>query len=222
MHEFMQSQVTAGPGWEAFFDLSKYLEYALILVTSTVSGFLLAYHPINLRRPASLEDIELRKTLIIYTTVGALIAIICTANPSMAFVIFGIGGLMRFRTNLEASKSTGHAIMGTVVGLCWGLELQLVAAFATVYFWAMIFAMERNVVMSLAVGGVKINDMPASSEEYRKAVASLGCRMLSQEKNFKKVQTTYVFRLPRKVTIEQVALAVDKIPENLRGTPDWP
>jgi len=114
-------------------------QYGLILVEATLSAILLAYHPIYRGRPKTMEDLELAKTLIIYSVAGALISIICTAAPSMAFVIFGIGGLMRFRTNLDSSKSTGHAIIGTLVGLCWGLGLELVAVLATVFFWAMIF-----------------------------------------------------------------------------------
>ena len=120
-------EVTIGPGWEAFTDPARYWQYGLILVAATISGTVLAYHPVYRGRPASMEALELRKTLIIYTAVGALIAIICTVNATMAFVIFGIGGLMRFRTQLGASKSTGYAIMGTLVGLCWGLGLEMIA-----------------------------------------------------------------------------------------------
>ncbi len=216
------TQVSLGPGWEAFQDPQLYIQYALILLAATASGAILAYHPIYRGRPASMEDLELKKTLIIYTAVGALIAIICTVNPSMAFVIFGIGGLMRFRTNLGASKSTGHAIMGTLVGLCWGLGLQMVAVFATVFFWLMILFLERASIVELTVGGVKIPKMGPSTEAYREALAKAGCTVSSHSKNFKKVQMTFVFRLPGKVSLESVINSVDNIPEELKGTPDWP
>ena len=151
--------LTAGPGLAAFTDPLKWLQYALILVEATLSGVVLAYPPIYLGRPKSMEDLELAKTLIIYSVAGALISIIGTASPSMAFVSFGIGGLMRFRTNLDSSKSTGHAIIGTLVGLCWGLGLELVAVLATAFFWAMIFFLERATVVELIVGGVKVAQM---------------------------------------------------------------
>jgi hypothetical protein len=214
--------LTQGPGLAAFADPMKWVQYALVLVEATLSGVVLAYHPIYIGRPKSMEDLELAKTLIIYSVAGALISIICTAAPSMAFVIFGIGGLMRFRTNLDSSKSTGHAIIGTLVGLCWGLELQLVAALATAFFWAMIFFLERATVVELIVGGVKIAQMSTAAEAYREAIARAGCRVSAHHKNFKKGEMRFVFKLPRKLAIEKVIAEVEKIPEELRGTPDWP
>jgi hypothetical protein len=214
--------LTAGPGLAAFADPLKWLQYALILVEATLSGVVLAYHPIYLGRPKSIEDLELAKTLIIYSVAGALISIICTASPSMAFVIFGIGGLMRFRTNLDSSKSTGHAIIGTLVGLCWGLGLELVAVLATAFFWLMIFFLERATVVELVVGGVKVAQMAPAAEAYREAIGRAGCRVGAHHKNFKKGEMAFVFKLPRKIAIEKVIAEVDKIPEELRGTPDWP
>jgi len=214
--------LTQGPGLAAFADPMKWIQYALILVEATLSGAVLAYHPVYFGRPKSMEDLELAKTLIIYSVAGALISIICTAAPTMAFVIFGIGGLMRFRTNLDSSKSTGHAIIGTLVGLCWGLGLELVAVLATVFFWGMIFFLERATVVELIVGGVKVAQMLAATEAYREAIAKAGCRVSAHHKNFKKGEMKFVFKLPRKLTIEKVIAEVDKIPEELRGTPDWP
>lgn len=214
--------VTLGPGWEAFFYLDQYWRYGFALIAATISGVILAYHPIYRSRRPTMESLELAKTLIIYTVVGALIAVICSVNHSMAFVIFGIGGLMRFRTNLDDSKNTGHAIIGTLVGLCWGLELQLAAVLATIYFWIMIYFLERSQIMELQVGGVTISNMPESTHAYREAFSENGCTILSCSKNFKKSQMTFIYRLPKHVTLEQLAASVDKIDESLRGTPDWP
>ena len=77
-------EVSMGPGFEAFLDPQRYWQYGFILLAATLSGTSLAYHPVYKSRPRTFESIELAKTLIIYTVVGALIAIICTVNPSMA------------------------------------------------------------------------------------------------------------------------------------------
>ena len=218
----MPDHLTMGPGWEAFLNSDRYWHYGLILLLATCSGAALAYHPVYRGRPANVEDLELKKTLIVYSSVGALIAIICTVSPSMAFVIFGIGGLMRFRTQLGASKSTGHAIMGTLVGLCWGLGLQMVAVFATVYFWVMIYIMERTNTIELNVGGVKIENMGPATEAYRKAITRAGAKIFSVSKNFKKAQMTFVFKHSNRIPIEDVISSVERIPDTLKGTPDWP
>lgn len=212
----------AGPGWQALLDPSLYLKHGFTLVAATAAGAALAYHPVYRGRPASMEMVELRKALIIYAAVGALIAIICTVSPSMAFVIFGIGGLMRFRTDLGASKTTGHAIMATLVGLCFGLGLQAVAVLATVYFWIAIFVLERTRTLELSVGGVAVSDMGPSAEAYRKAFTETNVQVLSHAKNFKKGFMTFVLKVPRAGALEAVVAAVQRIPADLRGTPDWP
>ncbi|MDH5674880.1 MAG: hypothetical protein OEZ06_22310 [Myxococcales bacterium] len=215
-------EVKLGPGWAAFAEPEHYLHYAAILCAATLSGAIIAYHPVHRGRPLMLEDLEQRKTLIIYSVVGALIAIICSVNPSMAFVIFGIGGLLRFRTDVGASKHTGHTIMGALIGLCWGLGLELVAVFATGFFWVMVYVLELSSVVELNVGGVAVAQMAKAAEAYRVAIEQAGARLTAQRKNFKKPQMSFVMRLPRGCTVEDVARRVAEIPEELRGTPDWP
>jgi hypothetical protein len=210
-----------GPGWSGFSKPELYLKFTMILVAATASSALLAFHPVYRGRPTSLADLDLRKTLIIYGIVGALIAVICSVSPPMAFVIFGIGGLMRFRTDVGASKDTGHTIIATLVGLCWGLGLELVAALATVYCWIIIFALERSRPIELTVGGVGIPEMGRAAEAYRDAIKRTGGRVLGHAKDFKRSQMTFVFRLPRHSSEEALAREVAVIPDQLRGTPDW-
>jgi hypothetical protein len=214
------TELKLGPGWAAFTDGTLYLRFAVILLAATLSSTFLAYHPVYRRRGISLEDLELRKTLIIYGVVGAMIAVICTASPSMAFVIFGIGGLMRFRTDVGASKHTGHTIMATLIGLCWGLGLELVAALATVFFWLMIFVLEAAPPNELRVAGVELSEMNRTVEAYSDAIVRAGGRMLGHSKDFKRAQLTFVFAMPRSVSEEDLRVELARIPEGLRGTPD--
>jgi hypothetical protein len=213
--------LSLGPGWEAFLEPEQYRHAGLVLITATFSGIILAFHPVYRARSLTLEDIEQRKTVVLYSSVGALIAIICTVAPSMAFVIFGIGGLMRFRTNTGESKTTGHTIMGTLIGLCWGLGLQLVAVLATLYFWLMILVLEHVRVERLVIGGVETQNMARAAEAYREALSRAGCRVLGHSKSFKKGQMSFTLRLPRNFGIDDVSRAASEIPPELRGVFDW-
>ena len=215
-------KLSIGPGWHAFAEPEQYLHAALVLLTATLSGLVLAFHPVYRGRPISLVDLEQRKTLVLYSSVGALIAIICTIAPSMAFVIFGIGGLMRFRTNTGESKATGHTIMGTLIGLCWGLGLQLVAALTTLYFWVMIYLLEAVRIEQLVVAGVDQAHWGRAADAYREALGQAGCRVLGHSKNFKKGQITFTLRVPRTFTSDEVNRALSNIPSELRGPFDWP
>jgi hypothetical protein len=119
-----------------------------------------------------------------------------------------------------ASKDTGHTIMATLIGLCWGLGLELVAALATVFFWIMIFVLESSPAVELTVGGVSVPDMGRSAAAYCDAIERAGGRVLGQAKDFKRTQLRFVFRLPRPMT-DDLAKLIAAIPEPLRGTPDW-
>ncbi|HEX4352458.1 MAG TPA: hypothetical protein VHZ95_06080 [Polyangiales bacterium] len=213
--------LTAGPGWDAFSQPDQYLHAAMVLLAATASGAILANHPVYRGRPVTLDTLEQRKTIIIYSSVGALIAIICTVAPSMAFVIFGIGGLMRFRTNLGESTTTGQTIMGTLIGLCWGLGLQLVGAIATLYFWGMIYLLEAATIHKLTIGIATAN-MQRSADAYREVLTRAGCRILGHGKSFKKGQMNFVVRMRRGLGSDEVFRALSAIPDDLRGTLDWP
>jgi hypothetical protein len=213
--------LTTGPGWEAFSDPHQYWGAALVLLAATASGAMLAYHPVYRGRPLTLDILEQRKTIIIYSSVGALIAIICTVAPSMAFVIFGIGGLMRFRTNTGESTVTGQTIMGTLIGLCWGLGLQLVAVLATVYFALMIYVLEAAPIKKVTIG-IDTPQMHRAAELYRDALIRADCRILAHGKSFKKSQMHFVLKVPPHFGAEEAMRAFADIPEDLRGTVDWP
>ena len=86
----------------------------------------------------------------------------------------------------------------------------------------MIYLLELTSVFELTVGGVKIADMGPATEAYREAITKAGGRVSAHSKNFKKIQMAFVFKLPRKIGIEKVIEEVEKLPAELKGTPDWP
>jgi hypothetical protein len=211
-----------GPGWEALLEPEQYIHPLSVLLLATLSGLLLAYHPVYRMRSLTADDLEEKKTLVIYSSVGALIAIICTVAPSMAFVIFGIGGLLRFRTVMGESKSTGHAIMGTLLGLCWGLELQLVAVLATLYFWVMIYVIESQVVTELSITGVESEHLSRAADAYRSAFVKAGCKVIGYSRNMKKAKLNFLLKVPRGFAADEAQKTAETIPSELRGNFDWP
>ena len=72
----------------------------------------------------------------------------------MALVVFGIGGLMRFRTDVGPAKDTGRVILTAVVGVCCGLKLLVVAVTATAFGWLLLWMLERDTFTRLLVKGV--------------------------------------------------------------------
>ena len=222
MEHFGSDAVALGPGWSALAEPGRWLNYAIILLLASCSGAALAYHPVYRRGPLHVADIEQRKTMMVYAAVGALIAVICATNASMAFVIFGIGGLMRFRTDLGASKHTGNTIIATLIGLCWGLGLQLVALFATGFFWCLIYWLERDRLYEVTIGGLKVELMNESAGNYRRLLESGGAVITAHDKSFKRGEMTFVFRLLPNTRVDELAQAAERMAPEHRGTPHWP
>ena len=115
------------------------------LAVSAICGLAIAWHPRRSGKGDPVEDLEQRNTLIVLAMVGAIVSELVRVEPTMALVIFGIGGLIRFRTVLDNPKVTGKAIMVVVVGLAAGLGELAMAVFFTVFAWLLIFWLDSNV-----------------------------------------------------------------------------
>ncbi len=121
-----------GEGWTGFTDLDFLLGAFLKLVLATALGAVIGFHPRRIRTADTLEEIEAPKVSIVYAVIGSLIGILVVKyGLVMGFVLFGIGGLIRFRTVMRSAQLTGQVIFVTLIGLTCGLDLPHVAVLAT-------------------------------------------------------------------------------------------
>src|SRR5213594_4880540 len=93
------------------------LRLFLSLGLAVACAWAIAWHPRRSSLANPLADLEERKTLILLGMVGAIVAELSGSSQTLAFVIFGIGALLRFRTVLNNPKLVGKAITVVVVGL---------------------------------------------------------------------------------------------------------
>ena len=210
-----------GVGWEAFTDLAFIAQMLLILAIAVGLAAVVAYHPTTRAKASTIEEIEQPKTFIMYSLVGAIITIIVKAQPNMALVVFGIGGLLRFRTNVGEAKDTGRVILVTVIGLACGLELYVVAALTTVLAWALIFVLERQTVERLVVQGLEKDGFTQASLAHVAALRELGCAILGEDKRVKKGSLAIVFRAPQGVGRAELERRLAELPDEVRGTISW-
>jgi hypothetical protein len=209
-------------GREALRDWRKIARFILVIAGAAALGAVIAYHPSSGRRAAR-DDLEQPKTIITYTVVGSLVAIVVAPIPAMAFAIFGIGGLMRFRTILGAAKETGRVILATVIGLMCGLEFWMAAILGTALAWIVIFLLESRLSMRLVIRGVKGETIAQTAEAYAQILKGLKCRASNPRKNPSKGQVAFNLQVPRSLGQEEIeARCNEGIPEELRGTMDWP
>lgn len=208
-------------GWAGFLEGRFVIDVAVLLVVAMALGAVIAYHPQTRRHVRSLEDYQQPKTHILYAMVAALVAQIVNVRPEMALVVFGIGGLLRFRTDVGAAKDTGRVILVTIIGLCVGLQLFVVAVLATVLGWLVIFALDRPTAGRLAVTGLDANVVTESARAYAKALDESGYMVVGEEKNALKGRFSIVFKTPADIDRGVLLELEAKIPEAVRGTADW-
>jgi len=129
---------------EQFAHPSFILRLFLSLSLAVGCAFAIAWHPrrASIRNP--LADFEERKALILLGVVGAVVAELSGTSQTLAFVIFGIGALLRFRTVLDNPKLTGKAIMVVVVGLACGMGSWAMAVFVTAFSWLLMFWLDSH------------------------------------------------------------------------------
>jgi hypothetical protein len=208
-------------GWRGFSDGWLLLDMSVVLLLALALGAVIAYHPTSRRKATSLEQLDQPKTFLMYAMVAAVSAQIVEIQPAMAFVIFGIGGLMRFRTDVGVAKDTGRVILVTVVGLCCGLKIYVVAVLATIAGSAVIHVLEQQVAGSIIVGGLETLRIPRVALAYRAALTEVGCTIVREQAEASKGRVIFVLRAPARIHREKIGARLDAMPEDVRGVVEF-
>ncbi|HYJ10681.1 MAG TPA: hypothetical protein VEX18_16780 [Polyangiaceae bacterium] len=208
-------------GWSSFRDGWLLLDMVVVLLLALLLGAVIAYHPATRRRVSSLEHFEQPKTLLMYAVVAAVVAMIVEVQPAMAFVIFGIGGLLRFRTMVGDAKDTGRVILVTVLGLCCGLKIFVVALPATVIGWILIYVLEREIAGIIRVSGVGESSMQEAVRAYHTLIERAGCKIIGVQTRFIKREFAFVVNAPPKLDRASLQKEFDRMPPEVCGVVDW-
>ena len=210
-------------GWAGFSDTAALTQSFLALILAIFLGSVIAFHPTTARTVDTRAEAELPKVLIMYALVGAVVGeIVLEYGMVVGFVIFGLGGLMRFRTDAASTRDTGRLIMVTLIGLISGLNLPHFAVMATVFAWILIYVFDGHPVCELEVNEVPKGKVKEASDAYRNTLASLGCKLISEDRSFSKNRINFVLRAPRDKSQAQLTAALcEQVPPEVRGEIDW-
>ncbi|MFQ5569924.1 MAG: hypothetical protein ACE5G0_09630 [Rhodothermales bacterium] len=216
-------QELTGEGWEGFMDYRFLGLSVLSLLLATVLGAVIAYHPKSQRTVESIEEVEAPKIYIMYAVVGAVIGImVLKYGLVIGFVVFGIGGLVRFRSNLRSATKTGRVIFVTLIGLSSGLDLPHVAILATAFGFVLIYVLDARITYRIVVKGLPRARVGDAAEIYRSVLEQQGGRILSEKKNFTKLEVAFIFRAPHRVGRDDLEHLLEiEIPEEMQGSIDW-
>ena len=187
-----------GEGWSGFLNIPFLSKTVATLLLAAVLGAIIAYHPKHMEVADTLEEIDAPKVYILYAVVGGIIGILVAQySLVVGFVLFGIGGLMRFRTELRSANLTGRLILVTLVGLTAGLDMPHVAVLATIFGFVLIYLLDARIIYRVDVRGLADDRYAESIIAYRSQLESHGCRVYAEKKNPRKQHVAFIFSGPR-------------------------
>ena len=175
------------------------LRLLLSLVLAVGCAVAIAWHPrrASLRDP--LRDFEERKALILLGVVGAVVAELSGTSQTLAFVIFGIGALLRFRTLLDNPKLTGKAIMVVVVGLACGMGSWAMAVFVTAFSWLLMFWLDSHSSCEVRIRLNNGADAKPVFDTVQSLLLSHKCRLQSSSLYEDKGRMVFLLYIPNGV-----------------------
>jgi hypothetical protein len=180
----------------------------LSLTLAVGCAWAIAWHPRRASLMDPLADLEERKALILLGVVGAVVAELSGTSQTLAFVIFGIGALLRFRTLLDNPKLTGKAIMVVVVGLACGMGSWAMAVFVTIFSWLLIFWLDSHSSCRVRIRLDDGEDPKPVFGTVQSLLVSHKCRLQSSALYEDKGQMVFLLYIPTGVDPRQLEAEV--------------
>ncbi len=168
----------------------------LSLTLAMGCAWVIAWHPRRASLMDPLADLEERKALVLLGVVGAVIAELTGTSQTLAFVIFGIGALLRFRTVLDNPKLTGKAITVVVVGLACGMGSWAMAVFVTAFSWGLLFWLDSHSSCRVRIRLDDTEDPKPVFGTVQSLLVSHKCRLQSSALYEDKGQLVFLLYIP--------------------------
>jgi hypothetical protein len=210
-------------GWSGFFDTHFLADSLGALLLAIVLGAVIGFHPMTRRTVDTLEEADLPKVHIVYAFIGAVIGVtVREFGMVIGVVVFGIGGLIRFRTDTGSARDTGRLIVVTLAGLVAGLGLPHLAVLATLFAFALIWVFDARPACRVRIADLPQGRLSECADVYRRVLVAYGCKIIGERHSAGKERIEFVIRLPRGAGArDKVHEALCNAPLEARGEIDW-
>ena len=213
---------SAALGWGGFSDPRFIAEELGVLLLAALLGAVIGFHPASARRIDRLDEADLAHVFVMYAVIGAVIGVAVREYGSVVgFVVFGIGGLIRFRSTTDSTRDTVRLITVTLAGLIAGLGLLVFAVITTAFAFALIYIFDTSPACRIRVEGLDMKRAADCAAAYREQLKLHRCKIIAEHHSLEKKRIEFVFRLPRQSTRDNLDVALNGIAADLRGDVDW-
>jgi hypothetical protein len=212
----------APPGWTGFLDMRFMAESLGDLALAGALGAAIGYHPMTPRTVDTLTEADMPKVYITYAFIGAVIGVtVREFGMVIGVVVFGIGGLIRFRTNTDSTRDTGRLIIVTLAGLIAGLGLPHLAVIVTAFTFVLIYIFDSRPACRVRIEAPPAGRLADAALAYRGVLEAQHCKIISERKSAAKQRVDFVFRLPRAGNLDGVHAALCEVAADVRGEIEW-
>jgi hypothetical protein len=213
----------SGQGWGQITNLQEMAELLLAVLVAAALTAAIAFHPVVLAERRTADDHKEPRSLFLYALVGLLVGFMVMHHGYLiGFVIFGIGGLMRFKTDTGDLADTRRLILVTLIGLSVGLNLPIMAVMTTACAWIAIYVLGRDLHLTIEVQFDGMKQTKLHIDTLRDLLRERGYEVKSAAKHRFKPGADYLVVVPGKagrdaVMREMALLQATK----LYGINDW-
>ena len=129
-----------GKGWAQIFNVKEMIQFGLGVVETLILTTLLAFHPQNREHVQGKRNWRVPRALFLYGLIGMLVGFLVVHHGYLiGFVVFGVGGLFRFRMETMSISNAAQLILVSLIGLTIGLDLPVMAASAAIAAWIVLW-----------------------------------------------------------------------------------
>ncbi len=162
------------------------------------------------------------QVFVMYAVIGAVIGLaVAEFGMVVGIVVFGIGGLMRFRSVTDSTDDTVRLITVTLAGLTAGLGLLPLAVITTLFAFSLIYFFDTHPACRIRITGMPMDRAVDCAAAYRERLQDHRCKIITERRSLEKKRIEFVFRMPRRSTRDHLDVALNGIAADLRGHVDW-
>jgi hypothetical protein len=217
-----QAPPSAVLGWAGFLDARFILDSVGILLLASLLGAMIGYHPATRRTIDKLHEADMPHVYVMYAVIGAVIGVaVREFGTVVGVVVFGIGGLIRFRSSTDSTRDTVRLIIVTLAGLIAGLGLLHFAVIITLFAFALIYVFDSSPPFRIKIEGLPKGRTADCAEAYRGMLKGQGCSIIAEHRSAEKERIEFVFRMSRRCPRDRLEAELRKIADELRGEVDW-
>lgn len=219
----LPSDVTiSGSGWGQLRDLAEMGNFFLAVLETMVFVSAFAFHPKASAIRQGQRDWMVQASLFLFGFIGMLIGFLVIHHGYLiGFVVFGIGGLFRFRMESSSLLDGALLILVTLIGLSVGLDLPVMALVATLAGWTTLWfvAARKTTVLEL-----KFNDddnLRSALSSIRQAMAAKGFHVVSVKKTEFKPVVELILSHKDADAVTDIPNVLEELKKEEFGIKDW-